>query len=393
MKIAFHINGVDVGGVAAWTRSLAEGLKERSHELLFIANVRGDFAESLADIGPVVYLNAPMSPLKGRTICGIRVHDPRPILKNILLGRRVCADISQLVKEHRINVLLGNGPGGLLTSYSSKKTGIPLIYCLHTLSERGRDIGGFITSACARQLNKGTHVVGVSEHALLRYRNRLHVPESVLCNACRNMYAPIRRESVRGSLNVPFGAVVLGTLGRITEKKGCHLIIEAFAQVARGNRNVYLLIAGTSSSTQDRVYLERLRLQAESLGVSDRVVFHGKIEPECFYNAIDIFVLFPVNKESFGLVVIEAMSAKVPVIASAEGGPVEILKNSKAGELVEPQNIEALSTAIGRLVSDPERRKKMGAAGYIEHQNKYDADAWVEKWEGLLVQMKNGESV
>ena len=95
------------------------------------------------------------------------------------------------------------------------------------------------------------------------------------------------------------------------------------------------------------------------------VEFLGSISrnrlPE-YYSQADIFVL-PSVYEPFGIVILEAMAARLPVVASNVGGIPEIVKNNKTGLLMPSKEPKALASAIEALVDDAHLRKIMGAAG------------------------------
>src|SRR5712692_12111612 len=90
-------------------------------------------------------------------------------------------------------------------------------------------------------------------------------------------------------------------------------------------------------------------------------------------NACDIVVHASVEPEPWGLVVAEAMAAGRPVIASAAGGPVEMITSGEDGLLVEPGGPEDLAAAIESLLRDPQRRQAMGESARLRAFEFFDA--------------------
>ena len=86
-------------------------------------------------------------------------------------------------------------------------------------------------------------------------------------------------------------------------------------------------------------------------------------EKEAFFRQADIFV-FPTYYETFGLVILEAMEYKLPVISTNEGGIPDIVKDGENGLICEKQNPYSLADCIAKLLDDEELRVKMGNAGY-----------------------------
>lgn len=112
----------------------------------------------------------------------------------------------------------------------------------------------------------------------------------------------------------------------------------------------------------NRSYPRRLQEIAGELGLGDAVRFLGEREevPEIL-RASDV-ALLPSWEEPFGRVVVEAMAMGVPVVATAIGGPAEIIRDGVDGVLVAPRQPEALAAAITRLLDDEPRRRAIGAA-------------------------------
>ena len=106
--------------------------------------------------------------------------------------------------------------------------------------------------------------------------------------------------------------------------------------------------------------------------------------------ACDIIVL-PAPAEPFGLVLIEAMALGKPVIAAAAGGPLEIVADGETGLLFEPGNAESLSSAIRRLLADPDLRRRMGIAGRKRYAQKFTARRMAENMQKVYAGGQRGE--
>jgi len=148
----------------------------------------------------------------------------------------------------------------------------------------------------------------------------------------------------------------VGVLTRLDSRKGLPYLIEAIGQLCRDLPNIRLLIGGEG---EERPALEeRVRL----LDLTERVVFTGAVpEPASFYRRLDLFVL-PSLDEAFGLVLLEAMAAGLPVVGTRVGGVPEILEHGSQGLLVRPADSQALAEAILTLWCDPDRRGQMAEA-------------------------------
>lgn len=159
--------------------------------------------------------------------------------------------------------------------------------------------------------------------------------------------------SDKGTYNLLFTGRLNGR-----EQKGVDILLTAMPMILK-EHSVKLNILGTGPRLEQYIKL------SESLGVEDHVVFHGFIEnnlmPE-YYSAADIFV-FPTRRESFGLVLAEAMASGTPLVSTTAGAVPEVVEDRKTGILVPPEDPGKLAFAVNSLLADPGKRELFGKAG------------------------------
>ena len=178
--------------------------------------------------------------------------------------------------------------------------------------------------------------------------------------------------------------LVIGTVGWLLPIKGPECLLMAMIRVWNERPDARLVFVGKGE-------LEgKLKDAAVQAKVSDKILFLGWREdiPQIMA-AFDIFVLPSLN-EGMGRVLVEAMAAGKPVIASSVGGIPDLVKNGENGFLVEPADPLALAEAVKLLIGSPELRMKMGAAGR-EMSEKYSVAAMIEKLDKLYEQVIRGE--
>jgi glycosyltransferase involved in cell wall biosynthesis len=156
--------------------------------------------------------------------------------------------------------------------------------------------------------------------------------------------------------------------GRITDpngQKGLDTLLSAMPEIVK-RHNALLNVVGTGSG------LNKCKTLARILKIEANVNFLGFVAheflPEIFANA-DIFVL-PSRRESFGLVLAEAMASGLPVVSTNVGAIPEVVEDGKNGTLVNPDSPRELAEAICTLLDDRERMKSMGVCGrerVLEH--------------------------
>lgn len=169
--------------------------------------------------------------------------------------------------------------------------------------------------------------------------------------------------SVRGEIGLPLNSLVVGIFGRLIEWKGQAVFIRAIARL--GKSDVHGIIVGGAQLNQvcGADYEKELRQIAVYEGVSDRIHFTGfRDDIPKFMHTCDI-ICHASHREPFGLVIVEAMMAGKPVIASDVTGPREIVIEGETGFLTPPGDVEALTKRLEQLLSDDQLRVRLGGKG------------------------------
>lgn len=171
---------------------------------------------------------------------------------------------------------------------------------------------------------------------------------------------------------------VVGIVGRIEEGKGQYLLIEALKKLE--NLNIKVLIVGHS---MDENYLASLQKKVQEYGLSDRVVFSGFTKDVNEHIKLCNVTVLATPKETFGLVVIESMINKVPVIATANGGPLEIIDDG-VDSLLFDRTSEDLAIKIEMLYSSGKLRDMLSNNGYKKVKEKFDKETQMKKMYEVL---------
>jgi glycosyltransferase involved in cell wall biosynthesis len=167
----------------------------------------------------------------------------------------------------------------------------------------------------------------------------------------------------------------IGFIGRLDPVKCVGDLIEAVAMLPP---RVRLEIYGDGP---ERPGLERLVAQ---LGLGGRVTFHGAVErPQEALASIDLLVL-PSQAEGFGLVLIEAMAAGVPVVATNVAGIRDVVRDGETGLLVPPHSPQALADAITRVFGDAGLQQRLTDAGRADVNERFAWNRVIERYRELL---------
>lgn len=166
-------------------------------------------------------------------------------------------------------------------------------------------------------------------------------------------------------------------VANLRPEKGHDVFLRAAADVIRLFPDAHFDLVG------DGPELGALKAAAETLGVASSVSFLGHCEDVMArLDAADIFVL-PSRSEAFPNALLEAMAAGLPVVASAVGGVLEIVRDDENGILVPPGNRTALAWAVVRLMSDPQLAGRLGASAQADVAARYSFSRMVASFEAL----------
>ena len=165
---------------------------------------------------------------------------------------------------------------------------------------------------------------------------------------------------VRQQFNIPADAPVIGTIGRLTAQKGQIYLLQAVSLLKKESSDLRVIIIG------DGELRGELEAHTKALDITTQVIFTGSRdhrETLRLLSGMDMFV-FPSLWEGFGLVLLEAMALKKPIVASNVSAIPESVIDEMTGILVASQDASALFSAISRLLKQSEIAEKMGRNGY-----------------------------
>ena len=263
----------------------------------------------------------------------------------------------------------------------------PLVYTPHlqpysVYTERGeRWARAIYESTVGRFAFKvAKRVIAVSEFTKDYMVNHLGVDEGKITvippsGVEQNGLGPHPTQSFRDTVGLNDHKVAL-FVGHISPRKGLKHLVRAMPAVLDAIGNVKFVVIGP-----DRGEEAALIKLAARLGTSDSLIFTGHLNHGTVmdaYPTADVFVL-PSEYEAFGIVLLEAMAAGRPVIASRVGGTMDIIQNGQTGLLVDEKDPGQLAQAIIRLLRDREAAEKLGGRAREYAIGKYSWDTIVER--------------
>jgi len=329
---------------------LCRGLLDRGHAVLVVTRPGSLMRESLARQGV---------PSRELSIHG---------KANLVAPRRLAAVIREwqpdLVNTHNSTASLWGG----LAARLARTPVVAHVQGLHyscTLWSCYGAADGLI--ACSDAVRRYTVGVGFAPHRVRRVYNAVDPAE----------FVPKRpREAVRQALGLARDELAVGAFAHLSRKKGHADLLEAVAKVPI-DVPFRLFCVGNGPCR------DALLRQASGLGIAGRVHFLDyRRDVANLMCAMDAMAL-PSHREPFGIVYVEAMLARLPVIACNAGGAPEVVEEGVTGYLVPPHDPDRLAAALTALLTSPARRRRMGEAGRNRAVERFSLDRMVTETESM----------
>lgn len=342
-----------LGGGQRILSDLAGAFREAGHSVRVMVPGEGITSRLLRAQGfPVSHLPLPEM-TAGRKTWGEK-------LAYLLHARRAAKAIGRILAEERPDLIYANAPRCVLPAvWAARKAGVPVACGLHLIFRGGlehrllawcfrqpevrRII--FCSDAVAEPLMKAA---GVKGSKVLYW-----VSPSVL-------EWPADRPAAREAYGLHGYEVAVGVIGRISKTKGQRMFLEGLQPLLEGHPRMRLFVAGAADFEDPSEEASVREIASRTPG---RATVTGKmVDSREFLDAMDVLVVPSLWDEPFGLVAVEGMARRLPVVVTRSGGLQEIVEHGVTGFIVE-KDARVLREAVAPLVGDPVLRARMGEAG------------------------------
>ncbi len=364
MRVLHITSGNMYGGVetflATWPRE--SGAAPAMHSD-FAVSFEGRFSDELVRLGGVPHVLGP-----------VRLSRPHTLL-------RARSALTRLLRQARFDVVVCHQPWAFVAFGSAaRRAGLPVVLWVHTASE-----GRHWLDRLAR-LGKPDLTICNSHFTAARLSTWLSASrvEPVYCPVSVPVTTEdAQRVKVRSALGARADDVVIVQVSRLEAMKGQHVLLAALSEL-RDLTGWTCWIVGGAQRRLEAAYMRELREFAGRRGIASRVNFLGeRSDVPSILRAADIFCQPNTAPEGFGLSMIEAMHAGLPVVTSEIGGACEIV-NESCGVLTPVADELALSTALKSLIIDRDRRLRLGAAALERPSVLCDATRQMRRIHNLL---------
>jgi glycosyltransferase involved in cell wall biosynthesis len=276
-----------------------------------------------------------------------------------------------VIRQHRADLVHSNTWTTLSGGLGARLAGVPHVWHIREILP---NMGGLKPALIAFSLRNAQRLICISQAVAGQFAGRAGAER------IRVIYDGI---PLAGNDSVGAGRpddkqehseLVVGLVGRLHPQKGQAELLHAAALLDPGLRARcrFVCVGGSSPGYED--FPTKLRTLARELGVADQFEWLGFVEDARALTAsFDILVLPATQPEGLGGVLLEAMAARVPVIATRAGGPAEVIEHGVNGLLIPSQQPAALARALEQFLGDPRLRRRLGDAGRLAVEQRFSA--------------------
>ncbi len=360
MTIIHVASSIDLGGAENHMFDLIAAQKKHGHEVI------------------VVYLRGNHHLKAAYTNIGVKTYHV-DISSNFHFHKSL--QIRNLILQHKADIIHAHmPPAELFTRLALIDLNIPLIISKHNDEPFAPFFGNlFFPNWVARRAQK---IICISD-AVLAYEKK--VLNSSQHNKLQKIYYSININKFSeakepGDIDCK-NKFTIGTVARLTKQKSLHTLLAAFKRFHEINPQSQLLIVGVGELEQE------LKNYSQNIGIDSAVVWLGKrFDVPSVMKCFDVFALTSIY-EGFGLVLLEAMAAKIPVIASRVSAIPEVLNQGECGMLFSAQNEDELLSCLLKMQPD-EVRNQYKQKGEERVQNFFTLSKMFEQTENVYQNAK-----
>lgn len=354
--------GQRLGGAEVMLQTVLDGARRSEQELEPVFLEDGPWARELKAAGFVVHV-----------LDAGRLREARRFLATI-------ARLARIFRQRRPDLILNwsakthlyGAPAAALAGMAGR-----VVWWQHDIpSPRGIDL--LATLLPARAIGTTSRSAAAAQAHLFPKRPTFTVNAGI---------APPRGASAPARFEPPPGAVVVGIVGRLQAWKGQDRLLRANALLRARGLPVHSLIVGGDAYGLSPQYARELPQLAEQLCIADSVTFAGQVaDAGAYIERMDVLVNAS-EPEPYGIVLLEAMSRGVPVVAVDAGGPRELIEHQRTGMLAASGAPEALARALEPLVRSPELRHTIAVAARARFEEELTDERMRERFFAALTRV------
>ncbi len=366
MRILLLHSSSDIYGASKIFLQTVALLRKSGHECTVVLSSTGPLQEELEKHGAKVHII-------NLGILRRQYFNPIGIINRFIKWRNASKQLSAIIQSEQIELVYSNTAAVLIGAWVARKNKIAHYWHLHEIIEQPKVLHAFLVWCMQTGADK---IITVSDAVSACWKDAGKIVR--VYNGIEPI-PQIATTNLRAQYNIPDDAIVLGVAGRIHIIKGQSYFLNIASELLKLQSNtntstkIYFLIAGDPFPGQEYL-VDQMLTKINELHLNNTVHYIGMVQNMAdFYNAIDVLVVSSVLPDSLPTVILEAMQFSLPVVATAQGGAMEMIisqnnnythnaSTNPTGILIPINNATVAAENINQLISK-DIRLQMGAAG------------------------------
>jgi len=362
MKLLFLHSSSDLYGASKILLAVNDLCIKKGHSVMVVVSEDGPLVTQLKALGATVMI----------TDLGIlrrQYLNPAGMVNRFKANLNAYRTLIKLCKAHQIDLIYSNTTGVIVGVFVASKLGIKHLWHIHEIIEKPY----LLFRLLSRLINtKNNQAIAVSE-AVKKHWTKF-VPQNkieVIYNGVDYWLFENTTSHLRETLNISPTTILIGMMGRVHFWKGQDYFVNIAGQIFKKHKNVHFLIVGDAFAGYEYLH-DTINQLIEQHGLQGRVTqLPYRSDITNIYGALDIFMLPSLLPDPAPAVVTEAMAASVPVVATHQGGAIEMLENNVSGLFIPINNAIEAANIMEPLITSAAARKNMGEQAKKRIQEKF----------------------
>jgi glycosyltransferase involved in cell wall biosynthesis len=309
---------------------------------------------------------------------------PWGIVGRVFLWLSAIIKLKRLIAEHKIQRVYVNSANVILGPALKQKNQTELVWHLHEIVESPAILKSFLSYL----IKHADQVIAVSKATQSFWQNAIGEKKvEILYNGMPLAKFENLVADKKGILpNANEHGLLVGMIGRVQPWKGQHYfleIIERYLQLHPEDQSTQFIIAGDPYPGYEKLAIE-LVLDIKTRNLRDRVFYLGyRADVPQVLASLDLLVLPSTSPDPLPTVVLEAMAAGKPVLATAQGGALEMIIENESGRFMPIGNPQQAASKLAELLDDTTALNEMGKAGRRRVEKEFSPAAFADNWHKL----------
>lgn len=370
MRILFLHSSSDLYGASKILLAINELCAKKGHEVTVVVSEDGPLVSKLKALGATIVI----------TDLGIlrrQYLNPAGMLNRLVANFKAYNILIKLCTSQNIDLIYSNTTGVIVGVFVAAKLGIRHLWHIHEIIEKPT----LLFRILSRLINtKNNQAIAVSE-AVKTHWTKYVAPGKidVLYNGVDYWLFENTESNLRQTLNISPNTILIGMMGRVHFWKGQDYFVNIAGEIFKSHKNVHFLMVGDAFAGYEYLH-DNINQLIEKHGLQGHVTqLPYRSDIVNIYGALDIFILPSLLPDPAPAVVTEAMAAGLPVVATRQGGAVEMMENNVSGLLIPINDAAAAAAIIEPLLMNETFRKDMGAKAKKRMQEKFSRTQFNEQ--------------